>query len=94
MNVQEFAKLKVGDVIRNHMSNGRGEVVEVDKSGVRVRWPTAGIDPSKSPTWHYSVQSTAWFHWTLEREEISPELDKAISDELAHPPASIVKPLG
>ena len=66
MNLQQFAKLKPGDVIANSMSDSRGEIVTVDATGVRVRWIGGGRQGGDAPTWHYSVQSTAWFHWTLE----------------------------
>lgn len=40
MDVREFAALKEGDVIENHMggSFGAGTVTAVEKMGVRVRW--------------------------------------------------------
>jgi hypothetical protein len=70
MDVQEFSKLKVDDVIRNEMSGSNGVIVEVEGMGVRVRW-LAFYDPAviqhpgaSSPTWFYSVQGTAWFHWS------------------------------
>lgn len=68
MNVQQFAKLKVGDAILNAMSNSRGRVVDVDRTGVRVSWSVAGAG---GPTWHYSVHSTSWFHWELEEDSVS-----------------------
>lgn len=90
MNLQEFAKLKTGDRVRNDMSGSRGEVVDTDSHGVRVRWGV-GSEKNSTPTWHYSVQSTAWFHWSVVEPEVSPGLDAAITDELTHPPANIVK---
>lgn len=75
MNMKEFAALKPGDIIENHMSYSRGEVVSIDASGVRVRWAGAGMqDNSRSPpipnapTWHYGVNSTAWMHWSVANE--------------------------
>ena len=59
MNIQEFAALKVGDKIDNHLSSSRGTVVEVNERGVRVRWGTVGGVVS----FFYSVQGTIWFHW-------------------------------
>lgn len=65
MNLQEFAALKVGDKIESAMSGTRGEITEVTDKGVRVRW--GGTGPSGfMPT--YSVQGTAWFHWSLAEE--------------------------
>lgn len=91
MNMREFAALKVGDKISNQFSGSHGEVVETTDSGVRVCWgwnnrPT----PQTAPTFAYTVQSTAWMHWSKPESNVSPELDKAISDELADKPASIV----
>lgn len=62
MNIQEFAALKVGDKVRNDMAHSDGEVVEIDKAGVRVRWA-----PTAAPR-HYSAQSTIWFHWRKVQE--------------------------
>lgn len=59
MNLQEFAKLAKGDKIENAFAGSQGEVTEVTTGGVRIRW---GAAPT-SPTYEYSVQSTAWFHW-------------------------------
>ena len=61
MNLQEFAALREGDRIVNEFngSTGEGVVVDANKTGVRVRW---GDNP-KAPTFAYSVQGTAWFHW-------------------------------
>jgi hypothetical protein len=67
MDVQEFSKLKVDDVIRNEMSGSNGVIVEVESMGVRVRWLAGGSAPAPGvfpPTWFYSVQGTAWFHWS------------------------------
>ena len=59
MNVQEFAALKVGDKIENAMSHSTGEVTEVNAYGVRVAW---GLSKTFCPL--YTVNSTAWFHWS------------------------------
>ena len=66
MNVQEFAKLKEGDKIVNYVS-GRtnGTIVSVEKMGVCIRW---NDDPA-SPSFFYSVNGTAWFHWTKVEED-------------------------
>ncbi len=68
MNLQEFAALKPGDQISNPMGNSRGEVASTDTTGVRIRWLAAGMvaedAPPQAPTWHYSVNSTAWMHWS------------------------------
>lgn len=69
MNIKEFAALKVGDRIENHMSQSRGEVVTVDATGVRVRWDGSGRVDDPTVTWHYSVNSTAWTHWMVEGAE-------------------------
>jgi len=71
MNVQEFAALKKGDKIEclvNVMSIG--EVVDIDKMGVHVRWGMAAA--ANAPTFFYSVNGTAWFHWTRIIEAIEP----------------------
>lgn len=57
MNLQEFAALKVGDKIENIYTSSVGKVSNVDPSGVRVKWS------EHSPTFFYSVSSTAWMHW-------------------------------
>lgn len=66
MNLQEFAALKVGDEIKNEMSNGYGKIVTVERNGVRVCWLGAGRQEpaANAPTWHYEVNSTAWYHWS------------------------------
>ena len=71
MNVQEFAALKKGDIVENNMhgQTGNGEVVAVEQMGVRVRW---GKDHPGAPTFFYSVNGTAWFHWTRVVEAIEP----------------------
>jgi hypothetical protein len=71
MNVREFAALKVDDQIENHLSNSRGTVTEVTQTGVRVRW---GLQTGSVMTFFYSVQGTAWFHWS-KAENDPPEMD-------------------
>lgn len=75
MNLQEFAALKAGDKIENHMSQSQGEVTEVTKLGVRVRWGLTwpGIHGNASVTFQYTVQSTAWFHWSHAEPEMTAE---------------------
>lgn len=58
MNLGEFAALKVGDEIENLMNPGsRGQVTERTERGVCVQW---GVGMS----FLYSVNSTAWMHWS------------------------------
>ena len=63
MNDKEFAALKPGDQIENVMGNSRGEVVEADKTGVRVCWHGVGQNGAGTAR-HYSIHSTIWFHWS------------------------------
>lgn len=58
MNLQEFADLKPGDKVVNLMSGSAGEVVEALPNGVRVSWG------GNSLPFFYSVQTTAWTHWS------------------------------
>jgi hypothetical protein len=58
MNLQQFAALKPGDKIENVFSNSRGEVTEASNRGVSLRWSDS------SPPFFYSVNSTAWMHWS------------------------------
>jgi hypothetical protein len=74
MNLQEFAALKKGDKINNGMASSQGEVTEVTAQGVRVRW---GLHVG-SITFMYSVNSTAWFHWS-KVEPITAELAEDLS---------------
>lgn len=62
MNLKEFAALKIGDKIENLMADSKGEVVEVDASGVRVCWGWKTDAPGA--TRHYSVNTTIWMHWS------------------------------
>lgn len=85
MNIKEFAALKPGDKITIAMNDhASGEVVEVTDSGVRVVW---GARHAHETRFFYSVQGTAWFHWSMNEDS----LDQALLDELAHPPKSIMK---
>ncbi len=61
MNLQEFAALKVGDHVENGMNNSRGEVTETTDSGVRLVW---GPRHGRETMFFYSVNSTAWMHWS------------------------------
>jgi hypothetical protein len=68
MNMQEFATLKVGDKIDNPMvPKSRGEVSSVTSAGVKIRWDTSMLD------WLYTVQSTAWMHWSKAVEDDETE---------------------
>ena len=69
MNLQEFAALKEGDAIEYPMGGGIGTITVVEKTGVRVRWG----DSLHSPTFFYSVQGTAWFHWTRQEPPMTAE---------------------
>lgn len=65
MNIQEFAALKEGDTVENVVFGGgtasRGEVASVEPGGVRVVW---GPRHPHETRFFYSVNSTAWMHWT------------------------------
>ena len=62
MNIKEFAALKVGDHVTNAMNAGsRGEITETSDSGVRVIW---GPRHFRETSFFYSVNSTAWMHWS------------------------------
>lgn len=66
MNLQEFAALKVGDKIENHAFGiHAGEVTAVTDRGVRVKWGGPG---TTAIDFFYSVQGTAWFHWSKVQE--------------------------
>lgn len=80
MNLQEFAALKVGDRVKNNMSNGLGEVTDVDATGLRIKWIGAGMQvaAANAPTWHYAPMSTTYFHWSkVENESPNPETQTA-----------------
>lgn len=86
MNLQEFSALKVGDAVEvPAFGNNRGVVSEVTDRGVRVAWEGG----RSAVTFQYTVMSTSWMHWNKVEADT---LDKALDDELAHPPASIMKP--
>lgn len=76
MNLQEFAALKVGDKIENHMSHSSGVVTEVSKTGVHVRW---GVQAGNIVTFHYSVHGTVWFHWSLVEPPMTAEKAEDLS---------------
>lgn len=63
MNIQEFVALTVGDKVSNTVSGSTsiGEVTSVTPSGVRVVW---GKRHATETPFFYSVQTTAWMHWT------------------------------
>lgn len=88
MNLQEFAALKVGDKVTNPMNNHcPGEVVEVTDSGVRLVW---GPRAERETRFFYSVNGTAWFHWSKGEDS----LDAALDDFVQHPPAAIMREPG
>jgi hypothetical protein len=63
VNIKEFAALKAGDYVTNGINAGsRGEVVETSDSGVRVIW---GPRHTRETMFFYSVNSTAWMHWSV-----------------------------
>lgn len=70
MDVREFAALKEGDVIEHPMGGSTGTVTAVEKMGVRVRW---GESSPNAPTFFYSVQGTAWFHWSRAEPPMTAE---------------------
>jgi hypothetical protein len=62
MNIKEFVALKVGNYVENGMNNNcRGEVIDASDSGVRVIW---GPRHDRETAFFYSVNSTAWMHWS------------------------------
>jgi len=65
MNLQEFAALKPGDKIENLMTSSRGTVAEATDTGVSIVWGWAETRPVA-----YSVNSTAWMHWSREAEPV------------------------
>lgn len=64
MNLQEFAALKVGDTVINGTTFSEGDVTEVTPSGIRLQWRPKESRTSTGTTFFYSVNSTAWFHWS------------------------------
>lgn len=62
MNLEEFAALEIGDKIDNPMSQSSGTVTERTQDGVRVRWGEG--TPGRNVLFTYTVNSTAWMHWT------------------------------
>jgi len=60
MDLKEFAALKPGDRIDNHMSGSHGQVMEAAPRGVHVAWGGNNI-----VTFFYNVAGTAWTHWSL-----------------------------
>ena len=69
MDIREFAALKEGDVIEHPMGGSTGTITAVEKMGVRVRWGNS----LHSPTFFYSVQGTAWFHWSRAEPPMTAE---------------------
>lgn len=63
MNITEFAALKEGDHVVNHMSrDGVGLVTKVTAYGVKVRWLPSTME------WEFTSHSTAWMHWSVKRD--------------------------
>lgn len=60
MNVQEFSKLKTGDKVFNGLTNSTGRVIKETAGGVYVAWGDSKDDQAR----YFSVQGTAWFHWS------------------------------
>lgn len=63
MNLQEFAKLKLGDKIENPSTGSKGEIVEATDSGVRVVWGDPHDRNNHATKFFYSVVGTAWMNW-------------------------------
>ena len=67
MTIDEFRALKAGDRIRNAMSESSGVVADIEhhrgKIIVGVQWGDS------STLFHFTEQSTAWMHWSLEEAE-------------------------
>jgi hypothetical protein len=61
MNVQEFAALAEGDEIVNELNGSAGTITRTTPSGVHVVW---GPRHEREMPFFYSVNGTAWFHWT------------------------------
>jgi preprotein translocase subunit YajC len=59
MDLKEFAALKPGDRIDNHMSGGHGRIIEAAERGVHVAW-----GEETRVTFFYNVAGTAWMHWS------------------------------
>lgn len=73
MNLKEFSALKAGDKIANTMQGvtSAGEVVATSDSGVRVVW---GARHDKETPFFYSVNTTAWMHWTrTDNTQVTPD---------------------
>jgi hypothetical protein len=69
MNLQDFASLKVGDEIVNHMRNDDiGVVASVTAYGITLKWP-----PSEM-LWSFTNQSTAWMHWSKKEPADAPSM--------------------
>jgi hypothetical protein len=68
MTLQEFAALKPGDEIANHMTSSRGTVTVADDRGVRISWAHDNVT-----TFHYGANSTAWMHWEKVDDETKPD---------------------
>ena len=67
MNLQEFAELKEGDRVVNGLTQSTGTVTERRSDGVKVRWGDG--QPGHTVEFFFSVNTTAWFHWTRVDED-------------------------
>lgn len=64
MNINEFSSLRPGDKIENLMLGTKGVVSSITPGSVGVRWgPIAD-----STEFTYTLQSTAWMHWSKDGE--------------------------
>ena len=72
MNITEFAALKEGDHVVNHMArDGVGRVSKVMPYGIKVQWLPSTME------WEFTVNSTAWMHWS---KQDATEPDKTAQD--------------
>jgi hypothetical protein len=68
MNLHEFAGLKIGDEIVNHMRNDAiGTVTKVMSYGIMLCWPPSTME------WQFTNMSTAWMHWSKKADETEPD---------------------
>ena len=79
MNIKEFAALRVGDKIENHVTGGIsvGEVVQTTTSGVWVIW---GSRHEREHKFFYGVVGTAWMNWN--KHDAKTHVEKPSQDIL------------
>ena len=73
MNIKEFAALRVGDKIENHVHTSNtsvGEVVQTTTSGVWIIW---GPRHEREHKFFYGVVGTAWMNWSKHGAETHAE---------------------